>query len=294
MEQGEANADRLSKDRSEKRTSMATYVIGDVQGCLTSLRALLDQLAFDQDRDRLWFVGDLVNRGPDSLGVLRFIKALGPRAVTVLGNHDLHLLAVWTGATAIRQSDTFAEVLSAPDGQELLEWLRHRPLVHREGDYLLLHAGLLPQWTVSQAVDLAHEVEDVLRSDSLPARLPSIYYRPRMIVWKAGLSDQERLGLTTNVLTRLRVCSPDGVPEFSFKGPISKIPAGYMPWFRVPGRNSEHETILFGHWSALGVMIQERLIALDGGCVWGGDLVAIRLEDRRLFRVPCRTGRSPS
>ncbi|UCE64750.1 MAG: symmetrical bis(5'-nucleosyl)-tetraphosphatase [Nitrospirota bacterium] len=266
---------------------MATYAIGDVQGCMNSLRQLIEKIQFAPDRDRLWFVGDLVNRGPDSLTVLRYVKGLGSAAVTVLGNHDLHLLAVAAGVTDLQKKDSFHDVLSAPDGPDLLNWLRRQPLIHQEQGFLLVHAGLLPQWTISQAVNLAREVEALLRSDDFSKNLPFIYFRNGKKDWNDDLSAQDRCGLATNVMTRIRVCSPEGVPDFSFKGPVDQIPHGLKPWFQIPLRANQNETIIFGHWSALGVVSQDNVLCLDAGCVWGKELVALRLEDRRLFQVPC-------
>ena len=266
---------------------MATYAIGDIQGCFSALHKLLEQIQFDPARDRLWFVGDLVNRGPDSLAVLRVVKGLGNAAITILGNHDLHLLAVWSGIATLHRKDTFREVLVAPDCEELLSWLRHRPLIHRENGFLLVHAGLLPHWTAAHAVELAHEVEAALQRDDFRTVLPTIYYRNSHAIWGADLTQRDRLGLITNILTRLRVCSPTGIPDFSFKGPPNQAPKGYIPWFQIPNRVSHEETIIFGHWSALGVMIDKKLLALDGGCVWGRELVGISLENRQLFRVSC-------
>lgn len=268
---------------------MAIYAVGDVQGCYRSLCRLVETIGFDPGQDRLWFVGDLVNRGPDSASVLRFVKQLGSAAVTVLGNHDVHLLAVWAGVTASRDEDTLDSVLTAPDCEDLLTWLRRQPLIHREANYLLVHAGLLPQWTSAQAVALAREVEEVLRGEDFRSALSSIYFLSRedMPAWREDLPRPARLGLITNVLTRIRVCTTDGVPLFSFAGPPDAVPAGYLPWFEVPGRRSLDDTVIFGHWSALGVRVTRRLIALDGGCVWGRELVAIRLDDRQIFRVTC-------
>lgn len=265
---------------------MPTYAIGDVQGCLGALQRLLEEMQFDPARDQLWFVGDLVNRGPDSLAVLRLVKQLGSAAVTVLGNHDLHLLALWTGITEPGRKDTLRQVLDAPDAEALLDWLRFRPLVHAENGHVLVHAGLLPMWSISQVRILAGEVEEALQSDAFQDFLPAIYFR------KANdpnlqLNPKERMGLTTNVLTRVRVCTEQGVPEFSFKGPPEEAPAGYLPWFRVPNRLSQQDTIVFGHWSALGILNEPNLLGLDGGCVWGRELVAVRLEDRQLFRISC-------
>ncbi len=265
---------------------MATYAIGDIQGCMTALRRLLDHIRFDPAQDRLWFVGDLVNRGPHSLEVLRFVKQLGPSAVTVLGNHDIHLLAIWSQITQAGKKDTLQPIVSAPDADELLHWLRFRPLLHAENGFVMIHAGMLPSWSIDQAKSLAREVEDALQDDNFKDALPAIYFR-KAVEPSATLSKKERLGLTANVLTRLRVCTHEGVPEFSFKGPPADAPPGYFPWFTIPHRASQHETIIFGHWSALGIVTEKHLIALDGGCVWGRELVTMRLEDRQLFRVPC-------
>jgi bis(5'-nucleosyl)-tetraphosphatase (symmetrical) len=265
---------------------MATYAIGDIQGCMNALRRLLDHIKFDQTQDRLWFVGDLVNRGPHSLEVLRFVKQLGPSAVTVLGNHDLHLLALWSHITQPGRKDTLQPILSAPDADELLHWLRFRPLLYTENGFVMIHAGMLPSWSIDQATALAREVEAALQRDNFRDVLPAIYFR-KGAGPAANLSKKERLGFTTNVLTRLRVCTHQGVPDFSFKGPPEEAPPGYFPWFHIPNRATQHETIIFGHWSALGIITEKHIMALDGGCVWGRELVTIRLEDRQLFHVPC-------
>ena len=266
---------------------MAIYAIGDIQGCFKALRKLVKRVKFDPTCDQLWFVGDLVNRGPDSLAVLRYIKDLGSAAVTVLGNHDLHLLAIWSGVAKVHRKDTLNEVLAAPDCDELLTWLRYRPMIHQENGYLMVHAGLLPQWTVAQAVSLAREVEAALQSKNFVDLLPSIYFRHSHVVWKKTMPYHDRLGLSTNVLTRLRMCSADGVPEFSFKGPPNEAAEGLVPWFEVPDRAIQKTTVVFGHWSALGLYVQDKLLGLDAGCVWGRELVALRLEDRKVFGVSC-------
>ena len=265
---------------------MSIYAIGDIQGCADALHRLVEHLNFDPKQDRLWFVGDLVNRGPNSLDVLRYIQSLGEAAVTVLGNHDLHLLAIWTGATQPSRKDTLHPVLSAPDRDELLHWLRSRPLLHLEGEYVMVHAGFLPSWSIETARQLAGEVEQALRSQQFTQYLPALYFR-KGTVPSAESTLEERLSFTTNVMTRLRVCTKEGIPEFSFKGSPHEAPPGLLPWFRVPGRASEQATMVFGHWSALGILNEKTVIALDGGCVWGRELVALRLEDRQLFRVPC-------
>jgi len=272
---------------------MATYAIGDLQGCFDELERLLVAMNYDRKADRLWFVGDLVNRGPRSLDALRFVKGLGERAVTVLGNHDLHLLAVAEGFAKQRADDTLDEVLAAPDAAELLDWLRRRPLLHREDDYVLVHAGLLPQWNADEAAALAVEVERKLRGPGY-AEFLSKLYGGKPDRWSDDLRGADRLRVIVNAMTRLRFCTPEGVMDFRAKGEASKAPAGYLPWFEVTGRNSLDKTLVCGHWSALGVKLLPRLMALDSGCVWGGKLTAIRLEDRRLFQVHCADAASGS
>jgi bis(5'-nucleosyl)-tetraphosphatase (symmetrical) len=268
---------------------MATYAIGDVQGSFEELRALLGAIAFDRNRDRLWFVGDLVNRGPASLATLRFVRELGEAAQVVLGNHDLHLLAVAHGLAELRDDDTLDEVLSAPDRNELLDWLRHRAMMYVEADYALVHAGLLPQWNVVKASGLAREVEAELRGPGYREFLARLYgSRPDR--WSEELRGIDRLRLIVNAMTRMRFCTPDGAMEFQTKGETVHAPSGYLPWFEVPNRKSESHTVIFGHWSALGLRIEPKVLALDTGCVWGGKLSAVRLEDRRLYQVRCKGG----
>ncbi len=267
---------------------MSIYAIGDLQGCFESLELLLTRLPLRWDQDQLWFVGDLVNRGPHSLEVLRYVKGLGSRAVCVLGNHDLHLLSVSEGFAPLHRGDTLDGVLEACDRIELLEWLRQRPLIHCAQGYTMVHAGLLPQWDVRQAKELAGEVEQALRAASYREFLKEMYgNRPHR--WSPGLAGMDRLRLITNGLTRLRICSADGSMEFAHKGALCDIPKGYMPWFQVPGRRSAGENLIFGHWSALGLHLDQpsRLLALDTGCLWGGHLTAVRLEDLALFQVSC-------
>lgn len=265
---------------------MATYAVGDIQGCYNELRRLLDKAGFDPTEDRLWLVGDLVNRGPGSLDVLRFVRSLGDSAITVLGNHDLHLLAVAAEVAKLHRSDTLDELLNAADRDELLYWLRQQRLFYAEGSYALVHAGLLPSWTVPQALALSREVEAALRSDNYAAYFAHMYGNAPLS-WSDELSGFERLRLITNAFTRMRVCTPQGKMEFKFKGEVHKIPPGYLPWFDVPGRASRDTTMVVGHWSALGLKVTPNLIALDTGCLWGGPMTAIRLEDRQLFQVSC-------
>lgn len=263
---------------------MAIYAVGDIQGCHTELVQLLEKLRFDPASDRLWLVGDLVNRGPGSLEVLRLVKSLGESAITVLGNHDLHLLAVAAGVSRLHRGDTLEAILAAPDRDELLDWLRCQRLLHVEGNHVLVHAGLLPGWTVAQAASLAREVETALRGDDHVDFLTSMYGN-KPVAWDDGLAGYKRLRVITNALTRMRICTADGEMEFDFKAEQHKIPAGYLPWFDVPGRASRDATVVFGHWSALGLMVKDNAIALDSGCLWGGPLTAIRLPDRAVTQV---------
>lgn len=265
---------------------MATYAIGDVQGCMSELEALLAACRFDAARDRLWFVGDLVNRGPASADVLRFAMALGDRASVVLGNHDLHLLCVSEGLARPRPDDTLDGVLSAPDRTELLGWLRTRPLLHMEDDVLLVHAGLLPQWDAAKALALAGEVEAELRGPRYREFLSRLY-GSTPDAWNEALVGDDRTRVIVNAMTRMRFCSDAGVMEFRAKGGLDAVPAGFRPWFEVAGRRSCTHTVVCGHWSALGLRISPRLMSLDTGCVWGGALSAVRLEDRRIFQVEC-------
>ncbi|NMG64970.1 symmetrical bis(5'-nucleosyl)-tetraphosphatase [Azoarcus indigens] len=263
---------------------MATYAIGDIQGCYQPLLALLERCAFDPARDRLWVVGDLVNRGPDSLQVLRFLRSLGPAATVVLGNHDLYLLMVAAGYARREKDDTLFQVLEAPDRDALLAWLAACPLMHVEGDYALLHAGLLPGWTVARALALAEEVGQALRGpdmrkllQNLPGNQPD--------GWQESLKGWDRLRVVVNALTRMRFCTPEGEMTLRAKGPPDKAPPGAVPWFRAPGRLSRTHTVVCGHWSALGFHRGDGVIALDSGCVWGGKLTAVRLEDGEVFQV---------
>ena len=262
---------------------MATYAIGDVQGCFDELRQLLEKIGFEKKRDRLWFVGDLVNRGPKSLEVLRFVRGLGDRAITVLGNHDLHLVTQHEGFERRRKDDTFDDVLEARDAKELVAWVRTRPMIHVEGDdHAMVHAGLLPQWTVEKAVLLGKEVEAALAAKSYREFLASMYgSQPDQ--WRDSLEGWDRLRVIVNVMTRMRFCTGDGRMDFKTKG--QQTPAGYRPWFEFRPENGN--TIVCGHWSALGLKLTRNVVLLDSGCVWGGSLTAMRLEDRKLYQVKC-------
>lgn len=275
---------------------MAVYAIGDVQGCYQPLQALLQKLRFDAARDRLWFTGDLVNRGPHSLEVLRFVRALGERAVCVLGNHDLHLLAVATGTAKTKKLDTLDGILHAPDRDELLYWLRERPLLHHDADlgYTLIHAGLLPPWDLAQARRLAREAETMLRSDKYQEFFHHMY-GDLPDHWNENLHGFDRLRVIINTFTRLRYCDLDGNMDLRPKGPPGNQPAYLLPWFQVPGRRSHGLKIIFGHWSALGLWQGDGVIGLDSGCFWGRSLSAARLdvEPVEFFSVDCEPHRSP-
>ncbi len=271
---------------------MSRYAIGDVQGCYTELRALLAQLKFSADRDQIWFVGDLVNRGPQSLEVLRFARALDGNAVTVLGNHDLHLLAIACGAHRNRKSDTLDDILTAPDRDELLAWLIARPLAHHEGGDLMVHAGLVPQWTVGTALALAREVETALRTH--PKTLFDNMYGDDPRRWDDSLSGMDRLRFAINVLTRLRVCTPDGEVDLKVKGKPPQGSSPLRPWFEIEARLSANTRIIFGHWSALGLVMRNGVVGLDTGCVWGGSLTALNLDaPERPVAIKCDGYQSP-
>ena len=265
---------------------MAIYAVGDIQGCYTELLQLLEKIRFDQARDQLWLVGDLVNRGPGSLEVLRLVKSMGSSAITVLGNHDLHLLAVANGTGKLHRGDTLDEILAAPDREELLTWLRHQRLLHAEGEFVLVHAGLLPGWTVEEAASLAREVEAALQNENYAEFLAHMYGN-QPDAWSEKLTGYSRQRVITNAFTRMRICTISGKMEFDFKAEVQSIPQGYLPWFDVPGRASREATVIFGHWSALGLMVRNNAIALDTGCLWGGPLTAIRLYDREVIQVDC-------
>jgi bis(5'-nucleosyl)-tetraphosphatase (symmetrical) len=279
---------------------VARFAIGDVQGCATELRALLELLKFSADRDQLWFVGDLVNRGPESLACLRLIRALGDNAVVVLGNHDLHLLAVAFGSKLKdKPGDTLREVLRAPDRMALLQWLLERPLAHHDpihGD-LLIHAGLVPQWTAARTLSLAQEVHNALRA--APEDFFDHMYGDKPDQWTEQLEGHDRLRFIVNILTRLRVCSAAGRVALKAKGPPPKgakdaSPDALLPWFEVPGRASRDTRIIFGHWSTLGFVNAHGVIGLDTGCVWGGTLTAVNLDAPiRPVSVACQGYQAP-
>jgi bis(5'-nucleosyl)-tetraphosphatase (symmetrical) len=268
---------------------MARWAIGDVQGCADELEELLEHIAFKADRDQLWFVGDIVNRGPKSLQALRLVRSLRDNAVCVLGNHDLHLLAVALVSARIRKSDTISDVLEASDRERLIEWLLERPLAYYspQQDDLLLHAGVVPQWSVAETLQLASEVQQALRDD--PQRLFGAMYGDRPDRWQPGLSGADRLRFAINVLTRLRFCTTDGRIDFKQKGKPDSAPAPWIPWFKAPHRATSATRIVFGHWSALGLYRADHVLGLDTGCVWGGALTAVNLDAPRSAPLSVRS-----
>jgi len=256
---------------------MTTYLIGDVQGCDEALARLLTHIDFSASRDTLYLLGDLVNRGPDNVGVLRRLMAYGSSAQCILGNHDLHLLAVSQGVRAAHRQDTIADILNAPDRTVLLDWLRHQRMAIRVGQVLMVHAGVLPQWTHEQTLALAGEVEEVLRGDALATFMPQMYGGlPNQ--WRDDLQGADRLRVIVNALTRMRFCDAQGAMDFSVKESADQAPEGLMPWFEVPGRRSGDVTVAFGHWSTLQQVNRPNVVCLDDGCVWGGCLSALRIE----------------
>jgi bis(5'-nucleosyl)-tetraphosphatase (symmetrical) len=294
----EADLD-LQNSRGACQAMPSTYAIGDVQGCFDDLLRLLDKLDFDPDVDRLWFTGDLVNRGPNSLELLRFVHSLGNAAISVLGNHDLHLLAVASGAVKIRKKDTIAEVLNAPDCEELLFWLRHQPLLHHSENlgFTMIHAGLPPQWDLQKASQCARELETVLQNFAYEDLFRNIQ-KAGPLRWREDLSGWGRLQFITNCFTQLRWCDLDG--RIDLQGErrrgLTKKKCS-RPWFQIPHRASKPLRVLFGHWAKLVVSSQAKggrgVIPLDTGCANGGRFTALRLEDRRYFRLKCKNKAVP-
>ena len=281
---------------------MALYLIGDLQGCDAPFKRLLETIDFSPSTDTLYLLGDMVNRGPDSLGVLRRLSSLGAAAQCLLGNHDLHALAVWQGMRASKRNDTLQTLLTADDSAHLLNWLRHRPLaVHAHG-WLMVHAGVLPQWTTAQTMGLAAEVESVLRGPNIETHLAEMYGNTPT-TWNDRLAGPDRMRVIINALTRLRFCSADGLMDFTSNGNADNPPDGFVPWFDVPGRATQNQPIAFGHWSTLmpdnqrTTGLRSNTLPLDTGCVWGGCLTAAKLGSTagefELLQVPCEQAQKP-
>ncbi|MFY9512404.1 MAG: symmetrical bis(5'-nucleosyl)-tetraphosphatase [Rubrivivax sp.] len=270
------------------------YLVGDIQGCDEALTRLLAECGFSPSRDRLVVLGDLVNRGPASLAVLRRLRDLGNAATCLLGNHDLHLLAVAQGVRTLHRGDTVQDILDAPDRAHWLDWLRCRRMAVLESGWLCVHAGLVPQWDTALTLALAAEVEAMLQGDALAGFLPQMYGN-EPAQWHEGLAGHERLRFVINVLTRIRFCGADGHMDFKTKDGAGAAPPGMLPWFDVPGRRSAGQPVAFGHWSTLGLKLERELLALDTGCVWGGPLSAVRVDGgrRELLQVPCTLAQAP-
>lgn len=283
---------------------MALYLIGDVQGCDSALQRLLDEISFSASRDTLYLLGDLVNRGPDSAGVLRRVMGYGAAAQCVLGNHDLHLLAIAYGVRKPSRKDTLSGILDAPDRQAMLDWLRWQRMAILENvagnEVLMVHAGVLPGWTARKTIALASEVEAVLRSPDLGDFLHQMYGN-ESDRWEDSLTGADRLRAVVNALTRLRFCTPDGQMEFTTTDGANSAPEGYLPWFDIPGRKTADITVAFGHWSTLGWLNRPNVLSLDTGCVWGGCLSALRVSGvmtrgpltQELIQVKCEQAQKP-
>ncbi|MDE1183004.1 symmetrical bis(5'-nucleosyl)-tetraphosphatase [Paraburkholderia sp.] len=279
---------------SNAQPTSIPLAFGDLQGCRTPFQQLLKKAAPSADTP-LWFAGDLINRGAESLETLRDIIALGERAVPVLGNHDLHLLSVSAGIRKSKKGDTIDEILAAPDAADLLDWVRHRPLAHFEHGMLMVHAGVLPQWDAALTMELADELQRALRAPDWKETLAGLYgNEPNR--WSPSVKGIDRLRLTCSALTRIRFCDADGTMDFSSSGGLDAAPRGAMPWFDVPARRTADVTVVFGHWAALGITLRDNLIGLDSGCVWGEKLSAVRLTanpaERTLTQVQCTSCRS--
>lgn len=266
---------------------MATYAIGDIQGCLEPLKALLKKIKFTPSQDKLWIAGDLINRGPDSLQTLRFLYSIREHINIVLGNHDLHLLAVAAGFKKPTPSDTLDEILAAPDRAKLLDWLRQQPLIHHDPalNFTMVHAGIPPQWSIEEALTYAKEVEAILKGPDINLFL-KVMYGNEPNSWDQSLQGMDRLRIITNYFTRMRFCTDAGQLELKTKSQANDAPDGYQPWFAIKHRKAKDNHIVFGHWASLqGHTNQHTVFALDTGCVWGGELTAMRLEDKTMFSV---------
>jgi len=269
------------------------FAVGDLQGQLEPLDRLLDSAGFQPGRDELWLTGDLVNRGKDNAAVLRRVRALGKSAVTVLGNHDFYLLAVASGAMRRGADDTLNDILDAPDRDALIDWLRFQPLMHVADNFAMVHAGLLPGWSIAQARLLAHEVEGALQGPHWQVFLQNLW-GSQPLAWTDMLEGWDRLRVIVNAMCRMRLCSESGEMALKYKGPIDAAPAGILPWFAVPGRRSTSHTVVCGHWSALGFHNADGVLALDTGCVWGGCLTGVWLETGERVQVACEQAAAPS
>lgn len=267
---------------------MAVYVLGDIQGCYDELQKLLELVQFSET-DQLWFTGDLVNRGPKSLETLRFIKSLGNKAIAVLGNHDLHLLAISRLGKGINPEPSLEKLLNATDAEELLDWLQHRPLAHydQSQNMLLIHAGLPPQWDLAQTLECAADVERLIQGQLCDSLFEQMY-GDMPSTWSTKHSAYNRARFIINCFTRMRYCTPEGELDFKHKGPIGTQDSNLVPWFQVPNRATENINIVFGHWSTLQNTVFKNVYAIDSGCVWGGELTALNLDSREMVAINCK------
>jgi len=272
---------------------MATYAIGDILGCFDELLRLLDTISFNENEDQLWFAGDLVNRGPKSLETLRFVKALGSSAVTVLGNHDMHLLAASCTEKIAAKKDALSQVLEAPDRDELIHWLRHQPLFHYNDDFCLVHAGLPPQWDFKKTQKMALLAEQTLRSSDYQIFLKQMYgNKPN--IWSSSLKGMSRIRFIINCFTRMRYCDASGRLDFANSGPLGSQPKNLLPWFEVPNRKNADMRVIFGHWSTLGYYEGSNCFAIDTGCLWGGQLTALKLGvEVQRYSIDCPGAKKP-
>ncbi len=272
---------------------MAIYAIGDIQGCYNELRRLLDAVRFNPAEDKLWLVGDLVNRGPHSLETLRFVKGLGEAAVSVLGNHDLHLIATVVSLGKTGKKDTLGPILRATDCDELVDWLRRQHLFYHDDHYCMVHAGLPPQWNFEMTLSMAGEVEQAIAGDDYQRFFRSMYGN-KPVLWQDDLSKTEKLRFAVNCFTRLRYCTTGGELDFHYKGPPGSQPPHLLPWFSVPGRKNRSMRIIFGHWSTLGYYDKDNVYAIDTGCLWGGQLTALKLAlEPECISVDCGCSQKP-
>ncbi len=272
---------------------MSIYAIGDIQGCFDDLLRLLDTISFNENSDQLWFAGDLVNRGPKSLETLRFVKSLGGSAITVLGNHDLHLLAASCASKIANKKDSLLPILEATDRDELIHWLRHRPLFHFNDDFCMIHAGLPPQWDLKKTKKLAFQAEQALQDPNYQIFLKQMYgNKPN--IWSSSLKGVERLRFIINCFTRMRYCDVNGRLDFVQSGPLGSQPKHLLPWFSVPKRKNADMRIIFGHWSSLGFYEGTNCYGIDTGCIWGGQLTALRLDESvQRFSIECPETKKP-
>jgi len=267
---------------------MATYVIGDIHGCYDPLQHILDKIKYDPAIDRLWFTGDLVNRGPHSLKCLRFIKSLGDQCISVIGNHDFHVLALYYGVREVKQKDqSLSEILHAPDAAELIHWLQSRPILHIENQHILVHAGIHAHWTIPTLIELKYELETAIQKATSKKKLARLYGNTTG-TWEVAKLSNKRLCYALNCLTRMRYCSKDASPDYKFNSPPGTQPPELVPWFEIPNTEIADHTVVFGHWAALGYHQHNRIFSLDSGCAWGNALTALRLEDKHVFSVACQ------